>query len=41
VSTDIKSTAPSASVTEARRLMRTYGVHHLLVRDGRRIAEPR
>jgi acetoin utilization protein AcuB len=37
MSNDIKTIAPNASVAEARSLMRTYGFHHLLVRDQRRI----
>jgi acetoin utilization protein AcuB len=37
MSTDIKTVAPSATLVEARSLMRTNGIHHLVVRDGRRI----
>ena len=37
MSTDIKTIAPNATVGEARSLMRMNGVHHLLVREQRRI----
>ena len=37
MSTDIKTIAPTASVAEARSLMRTNGIHHLLVRDRREV----
>jgi acetoin utilization protein AcuB len=33
MSTDIKTIAPTASIGEARSLMRTNGIHHLLVRE--------
>ena len=37
MSTKIKTIASTANVGEARNAMRTQGVHHLLVQDGRQI----
>ena len=37
MSTEIETVAPTTSVGEARSLMRAQGIHHLLVRDERRI----
>lgn len=37
MSTDIKTIAPTASVGEARSLMRTNGIHHLLVRERKEV----
>lgn len=37
MSTNIKTVPPTATVGEARSAMRAQGIHHLLVRDGRRV----
>jgi acetoin utilization protein AcuB len=37
MSTDVKTIAPTATVGEARSLMRTNGIHHLLVRERREV----
>ena len=37
MSTNVKTVPPGATVGEARSFMRAQGIHHLLVRDGKRV----